>query len=66
MALREALANAVIHGNEENSRKRVYIKARCYIDGEVSITVQDEGPGFDAVIALQSLHRRDWRYQASQ
>ena len=48
MALFEALANAVIHGNGENSCKRVYVECRCYIDGEVSITVRDEGPGFDS------------------
>ena len=48
MALREALANAVIHGNGENSYKRVYVECRCYLDGEVSITVRDEGPGFNS------------------
>jgi serine/threonine-protein kinase RsbW len=47
MALHEALANAVIHGSGENSYKRVYIACRCYMDGEVSITVRDEGRGFD-------------------
>jgi serine/threonine-protein kinase RsbW len=47
MALHEALANAVIHGNGENSCKRVYVECRCYMDGEVSITVRDEGRGFD-------------------
>ena len=47
LALREALANAVIHGNGENSGKRVYVDCRCYMDGEVSITVRDEGRGFD-------------------
>jgi serine/threonine-protein kinase RsbW len=47
MALREALANAVIHGNGENCRKRVYVECRCYIGGELSITVRDEGQGFD-------------------
>ena len=46
-ALREALANAVVHGNGENPRKRVYVYCRCYMDGEVSITVRDEGRGFD-------------------
>jgi len=46
-ALHEALANAVIHGNDENSGKRVYVECRCYLDGEVSITVRDEGRGFD-------------------
>ena len=48
MALREALANAVIHGNGENSYKRVYVDCRCYMDGEVSITVRDEGQGFNS------------------
>jgi serine/threonine-protein kinase RsbW len=47
MALHEALVNAVIHGNSENSCKRVYVECRCYIDGEVSITVRDQGRGFD-------------------
>jgi serine/threonine-protein kinase RsbW len=48
VALHEALANAVIHGNRENSCKRVYVTCRCYMDGEVSITVRDEGRGFDS------------------
>jgi len=48
MALHEALANAVIHGNGENSYKRVYVACRCYMDGEVLITVRDEGQGFDS------------------
>lgn len=47
MAVREALANAVIHGNGESSRKHVQVECRCYTNGEVSITVRDEGPGFD-------------------
>ncbi len=47
MALREALANAMIHGNGEGSCKRVYVDCRYHIDGEVSITVPDEGRGFD-------------------
>ena len=48
MALLEALANAVIHGNGDNSGKRVYVTCRCYMDGEVSITVRDEGQGFNS------------------
>ena len=46
IALREALGNAIIHGNHENPRKRVYIRCRCEPDG-VSITVKDQGKGFD-------------------
>ena len=52
MALHEALANAVIHGNGENSCKRIYVECRCYMDGEVSITVRDEGRGFDSSAVL--------------
>jgi serine/threonine-protein kinase RsbW len=52
MALHEALANAVIHGNGENSYKRIYVACRCYMDGEVSITVRDEGRGFDSRAVL--------------
>jgi len=48
MAVREALANAIVHGNQQDPRKSVYVACRCTTDGEVSITVQDEGEGFDA------------------
>lgn len=47
MALIEALENAVVHGNCEDPQKRVYVICRCTVEGEVSITVQDEGQGFD-------------------
>ena len=47
-ALREALANAIVHGNQEDPHKRVYVACRCTTDGDVSITVQDEGQGFDS------------------
>jgi serine/threonine-protein kinase RsbW len=47
MALIEALENAVVHGNCDDPHKRVYVTCRCTAEGEVSITVQDEGQGFD-------------------
>jgi serine/threonine-protein kinase RsbW len=46
IALREALANAIIHGNHEDLRKHVYVTCRCEPD-TVSIAVKDEGNGFD-------------------
>ena len=46
VALREALANAIIHGNHEDRRKYVYVTCRGDPD-EVSIVVKDEGKGFD-------------------
>lgn len=48
LALREALANAIVHGNQEDPHKRVYVTCHCTTDGEVSIMVQDEGQGFDS------------------
>ncbi len=46
IALREALANAILHGNHEDRRKHVHVTCRCEPD-EVSIGVKDEGKGFD-------------------
>lgn len=48
LALQEALANAVIHGNREDAQKHVTVICRCSIYGEVSITIRDEGPGFSS------------------
>jgi serine/threonine-protein kinase RsbW len=47
IALTEALENAAVHGNLKDPRKCVYVTCRCTAGGDVSITVQDEGPGFD-------------------
>lgn len=47
IAIREALANAVIHGNHENAEKHVDVICRCSMDGEVLIIVRDEGEGFE-------------------
>lgn len=48
IALREAMTNAVIHGNHEDPNKRAYVSCRCCADGETFITVRDEGCGFDS------------------
>jgi serine/threonine-protein kinase RsbW len=47
IALREALANAIIHGNHENPGKHLRVRCRCE-PSEISIAVKDEGRGFDA------------------
>ena len=47
LAFREALANAIVHGNHEDPYKRVYVVCRCTTDGDVSIMIRDEGDGFD-------------------
>jgi serine/threonine-protein kinase RsbW len=50
IAIYEALANAVIHGNHENTYKKVDVICRCSMDGEVFIIVRDEGDGFESSV----------------
>lgn len=47
IALREALANAVLHGNQNVEDKRVLVRAYCDPRQGVLIVVRDEGVGFD-------------------
>jgi len=47
LALREALANAAIHGNGEDPETKVHIRCRCGPGKEISIVVTDQGKGFD-------------------
>jgi serine/threonine-protein kinase RsbW len=47
LALREALDNAVVHGNQENPETKVHIRCRCQLGNEISIIVTDQGKGFD-------------------
>jgi serine/threonine-protein kinase RsbW len=47
LALREALANAVLHGNREDSKKKVHVRCECDGNVGVALVVRDEGPGFD-------------------
>jgi serine/threonine-protein kinase RsbW len=46
-ALREALANAILHGNRLDPRKKVRICCACQADRGILIVVRDEGKGFD-------------------
>jgi serine/threonine-protein kinase RsbW len=47
LALREALENAVVHGNQEDPKTKVCIRIRCQPGKEISIVVTDQGKGFD-------------------
>ena len=47
MALREALNNAVVHGNRMDARKRVHVRCRCELGKGISLIVSDQGKGFD-------------------
>jgi serine/threonine-protein kinase RsbW len=46
-ALREALANAVVHGCRNDATQLVECTLSCNACGEVHIVVRDPGPGFD-------------------
>jgi len=48
LGLREALSNAVVHGNRMDAHKLVQIRCRCELGTGVSIIVTDHGQGFDA------------------
>ncbi len=66
IALREALANSVLHGNHQDAEKKIQISCRIQFGGEVSIIVKDEGKGFDpnkvlnptAIVNIESEHGR--------
>ncbi len=47
LALREALVNAVIHGNRSDPDKSVIVSCFCQPHRGMLLVVQDEGPGFD-------------------
>jgi serine/threonine-protein kinase RsbW len=46
MALREALANAIKHGNRQDVSKRIHLEMDVVGDN-LQITIRDEGEGFD-------------------
>jgi serine/threonine-protein kinase RsbW len=54
LALRAALENAVVHGNQEDPEAKVHVRCRCAPGHEVSIVVTDQGKGFDFEKALGS------------
>ena len=66
LALREALCNAMLHGNRLQARKLVHVRCFCEYCNGVSIVVSDQGEGFDsktlpdplAVENLESEHGR--------
>ena len=47
LAIREALGNAIVHGNQENPEGKVRIRCPCQPGNEISIVVTDQGKGFD-------------------
>src|ERR1700676_1674713 len=47
LALREAVSNAIIHGNRLEARKLVHVRCCCEGGVGVFIAVRDQGHGFD-------------------
>ena len=46
LALREAVSNAVLHGNRLDPAKVVRVVCRCALSEGISLIVRDEGKGF--------------------
>ncbi|MGH9711841.1 MAG: ATP-binding protein [Candidatus Acidiferrales bacterium] len=66
MALREALANAIIHGNRQDPHKKVRICCACDAKRGMLIIVKDQGEGFDpsmipSPLVGQNLHSEHGR-----
>jgi serine/threonine-protein kinase RsbW len=55
LALREALNNAVVHGNRLDVRKIVHVRCRCKVGEGISLIVSDQGQGFDPRTAPDSV-----------
>lgn len=47
LALTEALANAIIHGNREDPNKKVHVWGACEGHEKLLLVITDEGQGFD-------------------
>jgi serine/threonine-protein kinase RsbW len=47
LALREALSNAVVHGNRLDPRKLVHVRCSCKVENGISLIISDQGQGFD-------------------
>ena len=47
LALREAVSNAILHGNRMHTRKLVHVRCCCEGTKGVFIVVRDQGHGFD-------------------
>ena len=45
VAINEGVNNAILHGNKENTRKKVYLSMER-VSNEMEITIRDEGSGF--------------------
>jgi serine/threonine-protein kinase RsbW len=56
ISLREALANAVLHGCKNDRSKKIHCAVECRHNREVRIIVTDPGDGFDPDSIADPLH----------
>lgn len=56
--LSELLQNAIKHGNTRNSHKKVYMSVWIQHNHILSITVKDQGSGFDACKVIEEEQNR--------
>jgi serine/threonine-protein kinase RsbW len=66
LGLREALSNAVVHGNRLDPRKSVHVRCRCKVGNGVSLIISGQGQGFDGStipdpVAVQDLEAESGR-----
>jgi serine/threonine-protein kinase RsbW len=54
LALREAIVNAIRHGNKEDCRKLVHLQFVCS-DDAFTMTIEDQGSGFDPTAVANPL-----------
>jgi anti-sigma regulatory factor (Ser/Thr protein kinase) len=47
VAMQEALANAIVHGNHREAARKVYVRYICQPGHALSILIRDEGDGFE-------------------
>jgi serine/threonine-protein kinase RsbW len=59
LALREALNNAVVHGNRLDARKLVHVRCRCMVGNGIWLMVSDQGQGFDVRTVPDSVFVRN-------
>ena len=46
VAITESVNNAILHGNQSDSKKMVYLSLEL-ADDKITFTIVDQGPGFD-------------------
>ena len=56
IALREALANSIVHGCKNDPSEKVQCSVACEESGGVLLVVRDSGPGFDIAALPNPVH----------